>query len=46
MVTKLDSITIKGNRNKWIDFMAKVKKNKKSAWEVLEKFIDNYLKAK
>jgi len=44
--TKQDSITIKGDRNKWIDFISKVKKNKKSVWEVLEKLIDKYLKEK
>ena len=37
-----DTITIKGNRNKWIDFVSKVKKNKTEVWEVLEPMLDKY----
>ena len=39
-----DVITMKGDRNLWIDFVAKVKKQKKQVWQVLEKFIREYLK--
>lgn len=39
-------ISFRGKRSKWIDFIAKIKKNKKSVWEVLERFIDRYLKEK
>lgn len=38
-----DVITFKGDRNLWIDFVAKVKKDRKEVWEVLEKFIKKYL---
>jgi len=41
-----DVITFKGDRNLWIDFVAKIKKDKKQVWEVLEKFIKDYLKKK
>jgi hypothetical protein len=37
-------ISFRGERNKWIDFVAKVKKDNKSIWEVMEKLIDIYLK--
>jgi len=36
-------ISFRGERNKWIDFVAKVKKDNKSIWEVMEKLIDIYL---
>lgn len=39
-----DVITLRGNRDLWIDFVAQVKKQKKSVWEVLESFIKKYLK--
>ena len=41
-----DVITLKGDRNLWIDFVTGVKKDKKQVWEVLEKFIKDYLKKK
>ena len=41
-----DTITLKGNRNLWIDFIAKIKKERKEVWEVLEPFIKDYLKKK
>ena len=41
-----DIISIKGERNLWIDFIAKVKKEKKEVWEVLEPIIKKYLKEK
>lgn len=37
-------ITFRGNRDLWIDFVAKVKKKRKKVWQVLEVFIRNYLK--
>ena len=39
-----DVITLRGDRNLWIDFVSKIKKEKKVVWEVLEKFIKKYLK--
>lgn len=41
-----DVITFKGDRDLWIDFVAKIKKERKQIWEVLEKFIKDYLKKK
>ena len=38
------TITFKGNRDLWIDFVAKVKKERKEIWQVLEKLINEYLK--
>lgn len=37
------TITIKGDRDLWLDFMYKVKKEKKRAWDILELFIKKYL---
>jgi len=39
-----DTITFKGDRNTWIDFIAKVKKEKKQVWDVLGKLINKYLR--
>lgn len=39
-----DSIMIKGDRNRWIDFVAQIKRERKEVWDVLSKFIDEYLK--
>ena len=36
-------ITLKGDRDLWIDFVAKVKKEKKQVWEVLGRLIKEYL---
>lgn len=41
-----DIITFRGHRELWIDFISKVKKNRKQVWEVLEKFIIDYIKNK
>ncbi len=38
-----DVLTLKGDRDLWIDFVAKVKKERKEVWVVLEKFIKRYL---
>lgn len=39
-----DTITLKGERNLWIDFISCLKKQKKEVWQVLEKFIKDYLR--
>jgi hypothetical protein len=39
-----DVITFRGNRDLWIDFIAKIKKERKTVWEVLEGLIKSYLK--
>lgn len=39
-----DIITLRGDRNVWIDFVAQVKKQKKGVWEVLEPFIKKFIK--
>lgn len=39
-----DVITLRGDRNLWIDFIAKVKKQRKTVWEILEPFIKSFLK--
>ena len=41
-----DTITLKGDRNLWIDFVSKIKKERKEVWQVLESFIKDYLKKK
>lgn len=41
---EFDIISVKGDRNKWIDFVSQVKKNKEKVWTVLEFYIDDYLK--
>ena len=39
-----DLIHIRGDRNLWIDFVAKIKKERKEVWEVLRPMIKKYLK--
>lgn len=39
-----DVMTFKGDRDRWIDFVTKVKKERKTVWEVLSGFIESYLK--
>ena len=41
-----DVITLRGDRNVWIDFVAKAKKERKEVWEILAKFIQKYLNDK
>lgn len=41
-----DILTFRGDRNVWIDFVSKVKKDRKEVWEVLSKFINKYIKDK
>jgi hypothetical protein len=38
-----DVITLRGERNLWIDFIQKAKKEKKKAWDVLSPFLKKYL---
>lgn len=39
-----ETICFKGNRDLWIDFVAKIKKQRKEVWEALKPFIQQYLK--
>ncbi len=41
-----ETLTFKGDRDKWIDFTTKVKKERKEVWEVLSQLIDKYLHSK
>ena len=41
-----DIIALRGDRKLWIDFVAKVKKQKKEVWDVLLVFIKKYLRRK
>lgn len=44
MTKEKDIISLRGERDLWIDFVAKVKKDKKEVWDVLSKLIRKYLK--
>jgi len=35
-------ISFRGERNDWIDFIAKLKKERKEVWDVLKPFIKTY----
>lgn len=37
-------LTFRGNRDLWIDFVAKIKKERKEVWDVLGEMIKKYLK--
>jgi hypothetical protein len=37
-----DIITIRGERELWLDFSPKTKKEKKKAWEILSPFLRKY----
>jgi len=39
-------ISLRGERDLWIDFVTKVKKDRKEVWEVLSALINSYLKNK
>lgn len=39
-----DIITIRGERDLWIDFTNKLRKQRKEVWEVIKPFIEKYLK--
>lgn len=38
-----DIITLRGERELWLDFIHKAKKEKKKAWEILSPFLKKYL---
>jgi len=40
-----DVITIRGERELWLDFIHKTKKEKKKAWDVLSPFLKKYISA-
>lgn len=40
-----DVITLRGERDLWIDFIHKAKKEKKKAWDVLSPFLRKYVSA-
>ena len=40
-----DIITIRGKRELWLEFIHKVKKEKKIAWEILFPFLKKYVSA-
>ena len=45
MAEKTDEpLSLKGNRDKLLDFTHKVKKNKEKVWDVLEPFLKDYIK--
>lgn len=43
---KKELITLRGGRDLWIDFVSKVKKDRKEVWEVLEPLLRGYIKNK
>ena len=38
------SITLKGRRSLWLDFVYEVKKNKSQVWDELKIFLEEYIK--
>jgi hypothetical protein len=40
-----DVITLRGERDLWIDFIHKAKKEKKKAWSILKPFLRKYVSA-
>ncbi len=40
-----DTISVRGERDLWLDFIHKAKKEKKKAWEVLSPFLKKYAAA-
>jgi hypothetical protein len=40
-----DTISIRGERELWLEFIHKTKKEKKKAWEILSPFLKKYLSA-
>ncbi len=40
-----DVITIRGERDLWLDFIHKAKREKKKVWDVLSPFLKKYLSA-
>ena len=43
---KKEVITLKGDRNLWMEFTIKLKRQKREVWKVLEPWIEKYLKEK
>lgn len=41
---KKDNISFIGERELWIDFVCKVKKNRKEVWEVLKPMLEEYIR--
>ena len=41
---KSDDITIRGEKELWLDFAHKVKKDRKKVWEVLRPFLNKYIR--
>ncbi len=42
---KLETISFRGNKDKWVDFQYIIKKEgNKNAWTVMEKMINEYIK--
>ena len=41
-----DIITLRGERDLWIDFTNQLRKEKKQVWDVLKPFISKYIKHK
>jgi hypothetical protein len=46
-ISKNEVITFRGDKAKWVDFVNKIRKNKKrdkkDVWDVLSNFINSYL---
>ena len=43
---KLETISFRGSKDKWVDFLYVIKKEgNKNAWKVMEKMIDGYIKS-
>ena len=40
-----DIITLRGERELWLDFIHKAKKEKKKAWDILSPFLRKYVSA-
>ena len=38
-----DVMTFRGERDLWVDFVNKIRKEKKNVWDVLKPFIKKYL---
>lgn len=41
-MTAKDIISLRGDRDEWLDFVAKIKKQKKEVWDVIGPFIRKY----
>lgn len=43
---ELSQINFRGERDLWIDFVAKIKKERKTVWQVIKPFIEKIVKEK